>query len=166
MNEDAARREARRAVDAHGGRGSFARRASVDPGTLTDFLDGVRWPQAKTRTKIERALGWTPGRLEDMREGAGVEPVQDTQGAALDVSGLSPTQRRAVELVIAAMKETHHDRPAKTEAGDTPPAAPDHQPLAHDLEAEIDQIDQEVQDAVRGKAPKTPSTDRRSRNRG
>jgi hypothetical protein len=78
MNEDAARREVRRAVEARGGRVTFARAAGVDPGTLSDFIDGTRWPHAKTRTKIEQALGWDAGRITDLAEGvAEVGTVED-----------------------------------------------------------------------------------------
>jgi hypothetical protein len=78
MSEDEARREVRREVDARGGRGAFAKQAKIDPGTLGDFLDGIRWPHAKTRTKVEQALGWPAGRIEDLREGvAAVTSVED-----------------------------------------------------------------------------------------
>lgn len=70
MSQDEARRVVRRAVEAHeNGRVAFARKAKLDPGTLGDFLDGRHWPQARTRNKIEKALGWPSGRISDLADG-------------------------------------------------------------------------------------------------
>lgn len=71
MSRDDARREARRAVEATGlTRSAFADQAGIDVGTLSDFLDGKRWPQAPKRRKIEERLGWPAGRISDLADGA------------------------------------------------------------------------------------------------
>src|SRR5688500_18512912 len=75
MDEDLARRAVRRAVEAKGGRKDFADSAGIDSGTLTDFLEGIRWPHPKTRSKIETALGWPAGRILDIAEGVASEYV-------------------------------------------------------------------------------------------
>lgn len=69
MTYDDARRAVRKAVEAQGGRVAFAKRAKIDPGTLGGFLEGTHWPQARSRTKIEQALDWEPGRIMDLAEG-------------------------------------------------------------------------------------------------
>lgn len=69
MSRDRAVRETRRAVDATGlTRAQFAAKAKVDQGTLGDFLNGDRWPQAPTRARIEKALGWPAGRIGELQD--------------------------------------------------------------------------------------------------
>jgi transcriptional regulator with XRE-family HTH domain len=76
MSRETAGREVRRAVAATGlTRVAFADRAKVDPGTLGDFLDGRRWPQAPTRRKIEKALGWPAGRISDLADAETTVPA-------------------------------------------------------------------------------------------
>lgn len=45
----------------------LAAKAGVDPKTVGDLVRAVRWPIARTRAKIERALGWPPGELTRIR---------------------------------------------------------------------------------------------------
>jgi transcriptional regulator with XRE-family HTH domain len=47
---------------------SLAREAGVDTGTVGDFLNGARWPYAPTLAKLDRALGFEIGTLEQMAE--------------------------------------------------------------------------------------------------
>jgi hypothetical protein len=56
-------------------RTDLAREAGVDPGTVADFLDGSRWPQAATRGKLELALKLDPGEIA--REAEGLNDVRD-----------------------------------------------------------------------------------------
>lgn len=44
--------------------------ASADPGTIGDFLAYKRWPKIGTQGRIERALGWPPGVIRQMSNGA------------------------------------------------------------------------------------------------
>lgn len=79
VSRDAARREARRAIAATGmHRETWAKQAKLDPKTVSTFLEGATWPQAPTRKKIEDALGWPAGSLEDIADGQYV--VEVTQG--------------------------------------------------------------------------------------
>lgn len=67
MSRDDVRREVRRAVDSTGRtRKQFALDAGVDAKTLNAFLSGERWPHGPTRTRVEAALGWAPGRMTDL----------------------------------------------------------------------------------------------------
>jgi hypothetical protein len=43
--------------------------AKVDRKTLLGLLDGTRWPQEETRLRMEIALGWAPGSIQEVREG-------------------------------------------------------------------------------------------------
>jgi hypothetical protein len=55
----------------------IARESGVDVGTVSDFLSGQRWPRAATRARIERALSWPPGAINDIAAG---RPVNDVLG--------------------------------------------------------------------------------------
>ncbi|GAA1138767.1 hypothetical protein [Nocardioides aquiterrae] len=46
----------------------------ADPGTIGDFLNGVRWPKTGTQGKIEKALGWQPGTIRQIGNGADFDP--------------------------------------------------------------------------------------------
>lgn len=50
--------------------GDLARRASVDAGTVGDFLSGQRWPKLRTQGRIEDALGWDAGTIAAIVNGA------------------------------------------------------------------------------------------------
>ncbi|WP_131736450.1 helix-turn-helix transcriptional regulator [Actinomadura roseirufa] len=52
----------------------LAERASVDRKTIYNLESGERWPQAGTRSRVERALGWYPGDLVRLSEGQ--EPIE------------------------------------------------------------------------------------------
>lgn len=87
MSRDVARREVRRAVEEKWTRGAFAERARIDPGTLSDFLDGKRWAQAVNRTKIEKALDWPAGSINDMADGV---PPAEAVGRVVDAPTFVP----------------------------------------------------------------------------
>lgn len=68
------RRRVRIAVKAEmGQRGWNIQQLSDESGltrdTLSDFLEGTRWPQQRSLGAIERALGWTPGAIAEVLEG-------------------------------------------------------------------------------------------------
>lgn len=88
MSQDAARRAVRNAIDARWARGAFADKAKIDPGTLGDFLDGKRWPQGRNRAKIEEALGWPVGSIEDLSEGL---PLEQVVGPSREDADFVPT---------------------------------------------------------------------------
>lgn len=61
----------------------------TDPGTIGDFLNGLRWPKVGTQGKIERALGWPAGIIRQIGNGADVpsrllETRADQRAAAED----------------------------------------------------------------------------------
>lgn len=93
VSKDFARREVRTAVDAQWTRLAFAKKAKVDPGTLTDFLEGRRWPQGPTLAKIETALGWPAGRIVDMADGFGAGDGNGSVGRGGDDAPLFRYQR-------------------------------------------------------------------------
>lgn len=85
MTEEQMRRAARYIDAAMGTKGwnriDLAREAGVDGGTVTDFLDGNRWPQTATRAKIETALGLDIGDISAAAEGeANVRPLTQHDG--------------------------------------------------------------------------------------
>lgn len=145
----------RAAVDASGlSLRVFAAERRIAYSTLRRYYDKSlpalsQPPRKETLRELSLALNLTLGEVEQAaleslsyRATPGKAPIRAEEPSVLDVSDLSPTQRRALELVVAAMKETHHDRPAKTQADES--AAPSHQPRVPFLEAQIDQLDAEI----------------------
>jgi transcriptional regulator with XRE-family HTH domain len=62
------KQRAARAVEARLGalgmtQAQLAATAKVDAKTLGDLIRGRRWPIAKSRARIEEALGWPPGEI-------------------------------------------------------------------------------------------------------
>lgn len=49
--------------------------AKVDPGTISDFLSGERWPQIRTLGRVERALAWPAGAVARMLNGGAAPAV-------------------------------------------------------------------------------------------
>lgn len=73
----------------------LARAAKIDNGTLGDFLAGRRWPQTRTRARIEQALGLHVGFINQVASGSlrvSVTPLsQDADAEQLPVgSGVDP----------------------------------------------------------------------------
>lgn len=91
----------------------LAREAGLDPGTVGDFINGPRWPQYATRSKISRALGWAANGLDQLADGEQPALASETvsrpdldMGVLLSMppealEGLGPAER---EEVIAAAK--------------------------------------------------------------
>jgi hypothetical protein len=105
MSRELARRAVRREV-APEGRLAFAKRAGIDPATLASFLDGTRWPQSRTLSKIEAAIGWSPGYIFELAEGRTTTEIESdpSGGARILVESyrqLSPEDQRQVERIVA-----------------------------------------------------------------
>ena len=105
MSEEKIRRAGRYVEAAMGTKGwnrrDLAREASVDQGTVADFLDGTRWPQTATRAKLERALGMESGDIAAAAEGmTTVRPA--AQDDAYVSRGRSRTQPDDDEAALAA----------------------------------------------------------------
>ena len=82
-----------------------ASRASVD--SVTDFLkeNDPTWPRSATLGKIEAALGWAPGSIEDMArdDGEAAMPAGVTVDLILDPAlWESMTEMQRVEARAAA----------------------------------------------------------------
>lgn len=54
--------------------------ADVDRKTLRALLDGTRWPQEETRMRVEAALGWVAGSIQDLRDGREAVGLPDKEG--------------------------------------------------------------------------------------
>ena len=87
---------------------ALAEQAGVDAKTLRDLLDGKRWPQAVTRGRLEQALGWTYGQLEDLAEGRvdapGDEPGSP-EAAILADRTLTASQKEALLVQLRVLRE-------------------------------------------------------------
>lgn len=89
--------------------------AGVDPGTVSDLLNGLRNPRMATLAKIEQALGWPAGAILQIGVGEpvnlSVRPVSD--GAVMldlppeALEGLGPAEREEIQ---AAAKATALER--------------------------------------------------------
>lgn len=60
----------------------LAQRAGVDVSTLSTFFNGHHWPQARTRAKLEAALDWPVGTLQEIA--AGGKPPGETKRTGAD----------------------------------------------------------------------------------
>lgn len=68
---------------------TLSHQARVDPGTLRTFLDGQRWPWAKSRAAIEEALGIPSGAIELAARGILQEREGDPVERAIEASRLT-----------------------------------------------------------------------------
>lgn len=73
----------------------LAEKARVDPGTLSDFLNGRRWPHRPTLAKISEALGFQSDHLRAVAEGDRTEDVGDEPAA----DPLSEFENRLLDLL-------------------------------------------------------------------
>lgn len=76
--------------------GQLARQAEVAENTVRRMLDGKAWPVASTLSKLERALAWPPGRIEELAEGNYVED-QEAATAAASILGATTPERRVFQ---------------------------------------------------------------------
>lgn len=110
---------------------TLATKAGVDIKTIYNLESGERWPQAGTRAKIEKALGWVAGTLEALAEGADAGYEFPTRAELIDDglrrSGLTPNQlitkaeiseQEWQELTAgsATITEARREKPALTPA--------------------------------------------------
>ena len=61
----------------------LVRQTKADPGTIGDFLNGQRWPKYGTQGRIEKALGWEPGTLTAIADGA--DPPAEAESVSPDL---------------------------------------------------------------------------------
>lgn len=121
--DEAGRMLARREVELLlNGRGwniaDLGRATGVDLGTIGDFLNGKRWPQRSTQTKIEAALDLAPGTIAAWSRGEQPPESVPVSGEEQDaevllslpadaLDGLNASER---EEAIAAAKATLLER--------------------------------------------------------
>lgn len=58
----------------------FSRDARIDIATVSDFLEGARWPKITTQGRMEKALGWPAGSIQAIATGS--EPPSDSSVSA------------------------------------------------------------------------------------
>jgi transcriptional regulator with XRE-family HTH domain len=73
----------RRLLELDWSQADLAREAGVNANTITAIIKYGRWPKDETREKIEKALGWPKGRIEELatigERGVNVtEPIRQT----------------------------------------------------------------------------------------
>ena len=126
---------AQRVQQVDSGRGLAKQAASLGLSLSYTTVNHILGRTYKSRLDVETITSLA--RLADVpvdrvRAAAGLPPSQPPFADDLppNVDQLGARQRAAVITLIRVMLETHHDRPAKTEAGDTLPAAPTDYALA------------------------------------
>jgi hypothetical protein len=89
----------------------LVRQTQADPGTIGDFLNGVRWPKFKTQGRIEKALGWADGTLTAIADGADAPGVGGGTQDADYVAAPGDLVDQAVtnEQVLAELRAMRED---------------------------------------------------------
>jgi hypothetical protein len=90
--------------------------ATVDAKTVGDLIRARRWPIAKSRGRIEAALGWPPGEIARIASGEDTAPRRATpEGLVAAIYEALPPDRarRVAELVEAELS----GRPAPAPTG-------------------------------------------------
>lgn len=72
--------------------------AGVDPKTYASLEDGSRWPQERTRLKVEEVLGWSPGSIGRALTGEDPAPINDGYRALT----LRTREGRGIEAEMAS----------------------------------------------------------------
>lgn len=91
---------------------ALARAASIDLGTLVDFLEGRRWPRMPTQGKIEQSLGWPAGTINAIANGGDVprdeQPAddEDMEGLIEELRSATPERRRLLRDLLASWRQT------------------------------------------------------------
>jgi transcriptional regulator with XRE-family HTH domain len=96
-------------------REELAEKAGVNAKTIYRLEREGRWPIARTRSRIEAALGWTNGDLQRIAEGLeptvviDTEPDQDSAGDALLAAAGTPAFAAMAEDYIARLPEEERE---------------------------------------------------------
>lgn len=91
---------------------SLADRASLDPSTVRDFLEGTRWPHGTSRSRIEDVAGLPDGALEAAARNTytpasdDVDPVE----AAIEASDLTRSNKFKLLGIYVDMLEQQEER--------------------------------------------------------
>lgn len=78
--------------------GELTQRAQLDPGTVKDFLDGVRKPIQRSQYKLDEALGWRPGGIAGLYDD-GTEPTV-LSGLHVQVQVVEPADDPIAEVKV------------------------------------------------------------------
>lgn len=92
----------------------LTREAKIDAGTLADFLGGTRWPKTATQGKVERALGWAPGTINAIANGADTPPLStqapagddDLDDLVRELRSATPERRQLLRDLLASWRQT------------------------------------------------------------
>lgn len=94
-----------------------SRATKLDPGTITDFLAGSRWPRNASLARLDAFFDWEPGTLANLA--ARAEPTPPA-GLVLDVdegvlAGLTAAEREEVLAAarLAAMRTAREIRQSR-----------------------------------------------------
>lgn len=116
--DDRSRRRVARYISARRGelglsQEELAARAGVDPKTLLHAEQGKRWPLAKTRTKLEAALGWGDGDMARVADGfyprTGPLPEDDPDGLVAAAAAGDPEFDAQARRVIGELPAKYRD---------------------------------------------------------
>lgn len=115
------RRTAARAAEVQMGRLGLtqlqlAQRAQVDVSTLSTFFNGHHWPQARTRAKLEAALDWPVGALQEIAAGSApprVAKSADADPVEAQILALPHLLDRDRELFLRVYKTRRDEHTAR-----------------------------------------------------
>ncbi|BCI55013.1 hypothetical protein NIIDNTM18_42910 [Mycolicibacterium litorale] len=71
--------------------GEVVAEAEVDPKTYARLEDGTRWPQERSRLKIEAALEWEPGSIGRLLDGGDATPITTVPSTPAATQDAAPT---------------------------------------------------------------------------
>ncbi|PZG49830.1 hypothetical protein C1I98_10970 [Spongiactinospora gelatinilytica] len=88
--------------------------AEIDVKTIFNLESGERWPHARTRARIEAALGWAAGTLTEIAAGRDPRPSASATSARRyaevwaqkiwEITELTEYERRALIMSVRAMR--------------------------------------------------------------
>jgi transcriptional regulator with XRE-family HTH domain len=79
----------------------LARDKIINAGALIAFEKGRSWPHESTRTKLEQVLGWPPGSIAGIRQGA--PPPDEQRTEVISTSVASPLIAQTINLALKSV---------------------------------------------------------------
>lgn len=77
----------------------------LDRTTVGDAIRGQRWPDRRSRARIERALGWDPGWMQRIRDGVPLDTLKAARGDSVAVLRLrDPASHSLAEATDAEIE--------------------------------------------------------------
>jgi len=101
--------------------------ADVDTKTIGNLERRGKWPIARTRARIEKALGWPPGEMERIASEESEQPPPSLvpEGLRQDIMNekdLTPEERQAVIDAVEATLARERGEPGSSAAVSFPPS--------------------------------------------